>query len=88
MTVSSPTLTLISHFFFPQERKQERGLRKETKMNTNVISNWKKLELTFGLMKNTKKLIHLQLNGEIGIDENVRAAIEFLKSRKVLDKWN
>jgi len=70
------------------EARKSRLKERDKRWNTNVISNWKKLELTFGLMKNTKKVIHLQLNGEYGIDENVRTAIEFLKSRKVLDKWD
>ncbi len=66
------------------EARKSRLKERDKRWNTNVISNWKKLELTYGLMKNSKKHIHLTLKGENDMNENVEAGINFLKARKVL----
>lgn len=67
------------------ESRKNRLKERDKRWNTNVISNWKKLELTFGLMNNSKKHIHLKLDGENEMSYNLEAAINFLRARKVLD---
>ncbi len=65
--------------------RKTRLKERDKRSNTNVISNWKKLELTYELIENSKKHIHLNLNGENEPGENLEAALSFLRARKVLD---
>lgn len=76
---SDYVILLTSDFDSRKVRLKERDKR----WNTNVMNNWKKLELTYETMLNSKKLVHLKINDRIEKEVNLESILKFLDKRKV-----
>lgn len=66
------------------ETRKVRLKERDKRWNTNVIGNWKKLELTYDAMQRSKKHIHLKLDGTEEKAFTLEKIMEFLHSRKVI----
>lgn len=64
--------------------RQKRLKERDKRWNASVISNWKKLELTYALIEKSHKFINLELDGDEEIHENIESAIAYLYKRKVM----
>jgi uridine kinase len=67
-----------------KEDRQMRLKERDKKWNTNVISNWKKLEITGELLQKSKKFVNLELVGSHDKKDNCEKVLELLRNRNVL----
>jgi uridine kinase len=67
-----------------KEERQKRLKERDKQWNTNVISNWKKLEVTGELLQKSKKFVNLELDGSLDKKENCEKILELLRNRNVL----